>query len=71
MKKRLTPPQRKALAEMASSPEGRVECIWPRGYARSNWEWVRMRLCSLGLAQKYRHGGYEITDAGRAELGAA
>lgn len=40
----------------------------PYGDNFRTFDRVMDRLCALGLARPYVHGGYEITDAGRAEI---
>lgn len=64
----LTPAQKRALAEIAT--EAGYHKGWPKGLARAAWERCAAVLCTLGLARPYPHGGYEVTDAGRALLAA-
>lgn len=36
------------------------------GLARAGWTRMMERLCASGIFRRYVHGGYEITDLGRA-----
>ena len=42
--------------------EGRIA----NGLARAGWTRMMERLCAVGIFRRYVHGGYEITDLGRA-----
>ncbi len=65
---KLTQPQRAALQRAADHPLGVVEHQGPRGLAYAVWDRMMQRLAAQALAKRYVHGGYEITDAGRAAL---
>jgi hypothetical protein len=62
---KLTAPQLRQV-HRAVDGNGLVEWQRTRGLASASWERMMERLCTLGLFRRYVHGGYEITDAGRA-----
>lgn len=62
---KLTAQQLKVVRK-AVDGDGIVEWSRTRGLGSSSWERMMTRLCGLGLFRGYVHGGYEITDAGRA-----
>lgn len=62
---KLTAPQLKQV-QRAVDGKGIVEWGRTRGLASASWERMMERLCALGLFRRYVHGGYEITDTGRA-----
>jgi hypothetical protein len=64
----LTDPQRKALEEAARSPLGVVEITTINGFGSRSKRLMFQRLMRDGYVREYVHGGYEITDAGRASL---
>jgi hypothetical protein len=61
--------QQLKVVRRAVDGNGIVEWGRTRGLASSSWERMMVRLCGLGLFRGYVHGGYEITDAGRAADG--
>lgn len=61
--------QQLKVVRRAVDGNGIVEWGRTRGLASSSWERMMARLCGLGLFRRYVHGGYEITDAGRAADG--
>jgi hypothetical protein len=47
---------------------GIVELYFKGGFEWVNWRRMMVRLCTKGWFTEYRHGGYEITEAGRNAL---
>lgn len=63
----MTEVQRKALG--SADHRGIIDCPGGRrSFAKASWEKMMSRLVEGGFVTVYRHGGYEITDAGRAAL---
>lgn len=62
---KVTAPMRRGLAELVGARDGHVDKLWPKGFAKASWNRMMDRLCALGLARPYLHGGYQITGAGR------
>lgn len=58
-----------AQVRRAVDGNGLVEDYGTNGLARAGWIRMMERLCEAGLFRRYVHGGYEITDAGRAADG--
>lgn len=63
---KLTLGQRKRLEWAAMEPRGLVVCRAGKGWGKHSWEKMMEILQERGLVKPYVHGGYEITDAGRA-----
>lgn len=66
----LTDKQKIMLRDAATDIRGLgvVEIRGTRGLAYSAKERMAKRLCEAGYLRPYVHGGYEITDSGRAAL---
>lgn len=64
----LIPSRQKILEAAARNALGVVERPVLRGFDRTNWDRNAATLCDAGLLRGYVHGGYEITDEGRAAL---
>ncbi len=58
-----TPAQRRALLRLSRGNFEHAPDEYP--LTRASRERMYRRLCKLGLAQPYPHGGFEITDWGR------
>lgn len=66
---RILIPSRRAILESAMRhPLGLIERPVLRGFERNTWDRNAGVLCDAGLLRGYVHGGYEITDEGRAAL---
>lgn len=63
-----TKPQVKWLEKAANDPRGVVQLGWRGGFEWVSWKRMMERMCAKGWFTEYRHGGYEITEAGRAAL---
>lgn len=55
-----------AQVHRAVDGNGVLEHRGTNGLARAGWARMMERLCAAGLFRRYVHGGYEITDLGRA-----
>ena len=64
--KKLTPAQKRWLVRLAKGVQTR-----PYGDNFRSFDRLMSRLVSMGLAREYPHGGFEITEIGRAHVGAA
>lgn len=60
--------RREALQRASASRLGVVEFHGTRGLQSAAWGRMMERMRDLGYVKPYVHGGYEITDAGRAWL---
>jgi predicted transcriptional regulator len=58
--------QMKAMRLAAGHKLGVVEYMGTRGLGSSSWARMMDRLSKQGFVQPYVHGGYEITESGRA-----
>lgn len=64
----LTEARLRILDAAARHKLGLVERPYVIGFARTSWDRNANKLIDLGFLVPYVHGGYEITDAGRAAL---
>lgn len=58
-----------AQVHRAVDGNGVLEHRGTNGLARAGWTRMMERLCAGGFFRTYVHGGYEITDLGRAADG--
>lgn len=58
-----------AQVHRAVDGNGLLEHRGTNGLARAAWTRMMERLCAAGIFRRYVHGGYEITDLGRAADG--
>lgn len=65
----LTQNQALILRTAASAKLGVVECPYLPGFEGVTWDRNAKKLCERGYLKPYVHGGFEITDAGRATAG--
>lgn len=66
----LTQNQALILRTAASAKLGVVERPYLPGFEGVTWDHNAKKLCERGYLKPYVHGGFEITDAGRATAGA-
>jgi hypothetical protein len=67
----LTNNQRNILSAAAVNKLGVVERPYLPGFEGVTWNRNATKLCERGLLKPYVHGGFEITDAGRATIAKA
>lgn len=67
---KLTAPMRRELEYAARNEFGQNNIYLgaPNGLRMAGWRRVMERLQSLGFVKPYPHGGYEITESGRAAI---
>lgn len=68
---KLTAPQRRELQYAANNQFGLTSRVAINRLGAASKRKMLARLCLLGLLKHYVHGGYEITDAGRAAITSA
>lgn len=68
---RLTENRLRILRTAAGHKLGLVDRPYLLGFERVSWDRNARALVDAELLEDYRHGGYEITDAGRARLAEA
>ena len=68
---KLTEKRLRILETAAKHPLGLVERPYHVGFERVAWDKNARALVEAGLLAVYRHGGYELTEAGRAQLPAS
>jgi len=68
---RLTEPRLRILRAAAKDKLGLVERPYLTGFERVSWDKNAAYLSNRFLLSPYVHGGFEITDAGRAALAKA
>lgn len=66
---KLTKPQRKVLEQAAADKLGLVPHPHRQSFGGTSFDKMLARLRDEGLVGRYVHGGFVITDAGRAALG--
>ena len=68
--RRLTENRLRILRTAAGHKLGLVERPYLLGFERASWDRNARALVAAELLANYVHGGYEITDSGRARLAA-
>lgn len=64
----LTPARQRILETANGDKLGLVDRPYLTGFERVSWDRNAAVLVEWGMLERYRHGGYEITEAGRRLL---